>query len=61
MSYVVAFLQLLISGVSNVFNFFINVGNVFTSTLDILPNDLSDALLICFGIIVSVRVLELLP
>lgn len=65
MQIVIQFFSLLISGVSNAFSFFLNLFSVFESVLVILPheepNNLVTVLLVCFGIIVSIRVLELLP
>lgn len=61
MQFIIQFFDLLISGVSNAFNFFLNIFSVFEAVLVVLPQDLTTVLFVCFGIIVSIRVLELLP
>ena len=58
---VVQFIKLLISGVSNAFSFLVMLPEILISSLAIVPTPLTTVLFTCFGIILAVRVLELLP
>lgn len=61
MQVIIQFFSLLISGVSAVFGFMLNIGSIIEYSIQMLPSQLSDTLLVCFGLILAVRVLELLP
>lgn len=61
MQVIIQFFSLLISGVSAVFGFMLNIGSIIEYSIQMLPIELSDTLLLCFGLILAVRVLELLP
>lgn len=51
----------LLTGMEAVFGFISMLPSIFSTTLSILPTAYSSFLLICFGMIIAIRVLELLP
>lgn len=61
MQTVIQFISLLISGVSLSFQFFLTLPSIIIACLGMIPNYLSGVLSLCLGIIIGVRVLELLP
>lgn len=58
---IVKFISLLISGVSSAFSFILMIPSLIATSLLIIPSSLSSVLITCFGILVAIRVLELLP
>lgn len=61
MQVIIEFIQLLISGVGQVFSFITTLPQLLSTMVTAFPPVLSTYLLVCFGVILAVRVLELLP
>lgn len=61
MTTVLQFISLLISGVYNVFMMFVHLPEILFASLTFVPTYLAGVLLVCLGIVILVRVLELLP
>ena len=61
MTFVIQFISLLLSGVKAIANFFVMIPEFSASFLSIFPSSLYACLVVCFGIVLAVRFLELLP
>lgn len=61
MQVIIEFIQLLISGVIQVFSFVATMPQLVSTMITAFPPVLYTVLLLCFGIILAIRVLELLP
>lgn len=51
----------LLTGMESVFGFISLLPSIFTIVFSVIPVAYSSFLLVCFGIIIAIRVLELLP
>lgn len=51
----------LLTGVESVFGFISQLPSIFSTVFTVIPDSYSSFLLVCFGIIIAIRVLELLP
>lgn len=51
----------LLTGMEAVFGFISLLPDIFSTALSVLPTPFASFLLVCFGIIIAIRVLELLP
>lgn len=61
MEVIVNFIKLLVSGVQAIISFLIQLPSVLAVCVQAFPPALSVLLLSCFGLIIAVRLLELLP
>lgn len=61
MQVIIEFLQLLMSGVQQMFAFLTTLPGMLSQCVNAFPPALATYLLACFGIILAIRVLELLP
>lgn len=61
MQVIIEFIQLLISGVQQMFSFISELPGILSQCVNAFPPYLATILLVCFGLIVAIRVLELLP
>lgn len=51
----------LLTGMEAVFSFISMLPSIFSTALTVMPTSYSSFILICFGMIIAIRVLELLP
>lgn len=51
----------LLTGMESVFGFISLLPSIFSTVFTVMPASYSSFLLVCFGIIIAIRVLELLP
>lgn len=51
----------LLNGMESVFGFILMLPSIFSAALTVMPTSYSSFILICFGMIIAIRVLELLP
>lgn len=61
MQTLIQFIKLLISGVSSAFLLLTSLFSILLTSLAMIPPYLTSVLILGFGIIVAIRVLELLP
>lgn len=61
MQVIIEFINLLISGVQQVFSFILTLPQILSTCVTAFPPVLATYLLVAFGVIIAIRVLELLP